>query len=233
MTASDINSLGALGISRRQLHFILIVDCSGSMGGDKIASLNHAMAAAIPAMREAAADNAETQVMVRVLRFGNGADWHVPEAVPVDQLVWTDLSAEGETHMGTALLLAAAVLNPENMPGRQLPPVIVLVSDGQPTDDFAGGLAALLASPYGKKSVRIAVAIGSDADTDVLDAFIAHPEFKVLHAHNAQELTNRIRWATTAPVKTASSPLTMDGGPVAELAREAVSQASPVGDLVW
>ncbi len=233
MTTNDLNGLSALGIARRQLHFILIADCSGSMSGDKIASLNHAMAAALPAMREAAADNAETQVMVRVLRFGDGADWHIGTPVPVDALQWSDLTADGETHLGTALLLAASVLNPENMPGRQLPPVIVLVSDGQPTDDFAGGLAALLASPYGKKSVRIAVAIGSDADLDVLDAFIAHPEFKVLQAHNAQELTNRIRWATTAPVKTVSSPLTIEGGAVAELAREAVSQADATGELVW
>ncbi len=135
--------------------------------------------------------------------------------------------------MGAALAALAEQLTPEGMPGRQLPPVIVLVSDGQPTDDFEAGLARLMASPYGRKAIRIAIAIGADADLDVLSRFIAHPEFKPLQAHNAEALVNRIKWATTAPVKSVSAPVT-GATPVQRLAQEAEATPAPAADaMVW
>src|SRR5207253_2563225 len=78
--------------------------------------------------------------------------------------------------------------------------------DGQPTDDFAGGLKALLDQPWGKKAVRIAIAIGEDADLDVLQKFIAHSELRPLEANNPEALTRQIRWASTAGLNSASSP---------------------------
>ncbi|MCW5746708.1 MAG: VWA domain-containing protein [Alphaproteobacteria bacterium] len=147
--AADLPSLSAARLVRRQLHVILALDCSGSMTGDKIASLNYAMRAAIPEMRAAAEDNPETDVFIRVLRFSSQAEWHVATPTPVSQFEWQDVAAGGETNMGDALCMMAEVLNPERMPGRQLPPVLVLISDGQPSDDFEGGLKRLLESPFG------------------------------------------------------------------------------------
>jgi uncharacterized protein YegL len=43
------------------------------------------------------------------------------------------------------------------MEQRALPPVLVLISDGQPTDDFEAGLATLMAEPWARKAVRLAV----------------------------------------------------------------------------
>lgn len=92
------------------------------------------------------------------------------------------------------------------MPERALPPVLVLISDGQPTDDFNGGLQALMAEPWGTKAVRLAIAIGADADIDVLQRFIGHAEIQPLQANNAQDLVNYIRWASTAVLQAASAP---------------------------
>ena len=44
-------------MSGRPLHFIWIADCSGSMSGDKIQSLNTAIREAIPEMRKVALAN--------------------------------------------------------------------------------------------------------------------------------------------------------------------------------
>ena len=94
------------------------------------------------------------------------------------------------------------------MEQRALPPVLVLLSDGQPTDDFDAGLSALMDQPWGQKAVRLAIAIGSDADLDVLQKFIGHPEIRPLVAKNAADLVRFIRWATTTVIKEASSPAT-------------------------
>ena len=72
------------------------------------------------------------------------------------------------------------------MSERALPPVLVLVSDGQPTDDFDAGLKALLEQPWGKKAVRIAISIGRDADNEVLQKFIGNTELKPLAANSPE-----------------------------------------------
>jgi uncharacterized protein YegL len=144
--------------------------------------------------------------MVRAIAFSDGARWHVAQPEPVDSFRWNDLKAGGVTDMGQALKMLSAQLKPEVMPPRALPPVLVLVSDGQPTDDFDAGLKALLGEPWGKKAVRIAIAIGEDADVSVLQRFIANPEFQPLRANNADSLVRFIRWASTEVLKSASSP---------------------------
>ena len=83
------------------------------------------------------------------------------------------------------------------MTDRALPPVIVLLSDGQPTDDYKKSLDKLLHLPWGKKAVRIAISIGQDADDDVLQQFTGNREL-VLQANNPQALVKMIKWASTA-----------------------------------
>jgi uncharacterized protein YegL len=125
-----------------------------------------------------------------------------------------DGSVSTGTDMGKALSLVAEQMKMPPMDERGLPPVLVLISDGQPTDDFNAGLAALLAQRWGQKSVRIAIAIGGDADLEVLQKFIGHNEIKPLQANNADALTNYIKWASTAVLKSASQPATQIVGEV-------------------
>ena len=195
-------------LARRQLHLILALDCSGSMRGDRIASLNYALRSAIPELKHTALENPEVDILVRVLRFSTGAQWHIEKPQPIADLEWTDLAAAGETHMGAALAMMAQALSPERLPGRQLPPVLVMVSDGFPSDDFDEGLAALFAQDIARSAIRLGIAIGSDADLETLEAFIDHPTLQPLRANNAPDLVQHIKWATTAPVKAASSPTT-------------------------
>lgn len=193
-------------LATRPLHFIFIADCSGSMSGDKIQSLNHAIRESIPHMREVARGNPNAEVLVRSVKFSTGAQWHHSQPTHVEQFEWTDLTVDGLTDMGRALTLVADSLKTPPMPERALPPVLVLVSDGEPTDDFDGGLRALMAEPWGKKAVRLAIAIGEDARTDVLQKFIGHAELQPLQANNADQLVKYIRWASTAVLQAASAP---------------------------
>ena len=169
-------------------------------------ALNTAIREAIPHMQKVADDNPNAQVLVRAIRFASGAQWHISQPTPVDDFKWADLSAQGETDMGKALLMVADQLRIPPMTDRALPPVLVLVSDGQPTDDFNKGLRGLMEQPWGKKAVRIAIAIGTDADHDVLQKFIGHSELKPLQANNPEALVKYIKWVSTAVLKSASAP---------------------------
>jgi len=63
----------------------------------------------------------------------------------------SDGSVATGTGMGKALIELSKSLDMPPMPKRGLPPVIVFVSDGQPTDDFDAGLEALFSKPWGRK----------------------------------------------------------------------------------
>lgn len=139
-------------MATRPLHFIWIADCSGSMGVDgKIQALNNAIREAIPHMQEVADENPNAQVLVRALRFSTGAQWHITQPTPIADFKWENLNADGVTDLGQALNMVAEQLRIPPMTDRALPPVLVLISDGQPTDDFNAGLKTLLHEPWGKR----------------------------------------------------------------------------------
>jgi uncharacterized protein YegL len=174
----------------------------------KMASLNHAAREALPQMRKVASDNPNAEVFVRVLRFATGASWVVEQPTPVQYFQWPELTATvgGMTDLGAALTLLARELRTDTMPGRALPPVLVLLSDGLPTDDFDAGHQALMREPWGAKAVKVGLGIGRDISTDVLRRFIGNPQLAPLTARNADELVRYIRWASTSVLATASSP---------------------------
>jgi uncharacterized protein YegL len=72
-------------LSARPLHFIWILDCSGSMKANgKIEAMNTAIREAIPALQPEAAKNPEAQVLVRAF----GAQWHIAVPTPVEDVKW-------------------------------------------------------------------------------------------------------------------------------------------------
>ena len=216
-------------MSSRILDFFWIADCSGSMDGEKIQTLNYAIRQTIPDMRKEADDNPNASIMVRAIKFSDGAQWHLPDATPIDNFNWTDLVAGGVTSMGMALELVAQELSNFPTQTKRLPPVLVLLTDGQPTDDFKKGLDQLMSIPWGKKAVRIAIAIGKDVDITVLEQFTGNKEL-VLEAKNPQLLVKFIKWASTV-VKNVSSPIAGDsfGG----LDVNAIPTVSPDDDDIW
>jgi len=191
-------------MATRPLHFILLADCSGSMQVNaKIEALNRAIRETLPHMRKAALENTDATVLVRTICFSNGAKWHDPTPTPIDQYRWVDVQAikGGMTDMGQALRLVAEEMRSLAASEKVLRPVLVLVTDGHPTDDFESGLQALLATPLGKKAVRIAIAIGDDADQEPLQDFIddpTDPTRTVLQANNPETLLSYIKWASTS-----------------------------------
>lgn len=215
----------------RPVHFFWLLDCSTSMTiNGKMGELNYAVHEAIPAMQDAASENASAQLLVRVITFSTGAQWHVRLPTPVDQFEWTDVTANGVTDLGAALRMVARELQTPPMPERAMQPVLALVSDGLPTDDWRSGLRAVDSTPWGPKSIRVAVSIGQDADTAMLKEFLANPELEPLQANNPTQLARAIRWTSTVAVRAASMPGT---GGLSQLPATPPASSDDDNSAIW
>jgi uncharacterized protein YegL len=198
-------------MASRPLHFIWLADGSGSMRVEgKIQALNHAIREAIPHMRSAAHENPHASVFVNAIRFSDEAQWMDQKLTPVSEFRWNDIEAAGATALGEALTMVGAALQPPLMTDHALPPVIALVTDGLPTDDFQAGLDHLLSKPWGRQALRVVVAIGEDSASneaqEIFRAFMANDALRPFHANNPEALAEQIRWVSTAVLQSVSSP---------------------------
>jgi uncharacterized protein YegL len=186
------------------------------MAGKKIQSLNFGIREALPEMQKEADNNPNATVLVRAITFSNGARWHVSQPTEVKDFKWVDVAADGQTDMGKAMELLAGALTKSAMgEERGLPPVLVLLSDGQATDTFGDGLKKLMKEPWAVKAVRIAIFIGDENDShgiDCLQRFIGHNERKPIVVKDAPSLVRLIKWTMTDIVKSASLPASQPKG---------------------
>ena len=82
-------------LATRPLHFFWAVDCSGSMYGEKIGSVNNAIQSVIPEMQSEAQNNPNARLLVRTLKFSSGASWVTATPVEIEKFAWDDLDANG------------------------------------------------------------------------------------------------------------------------------------------
>jgi uncharacterized protein YegL len=213
-------------LARRPLHFFLVADVSGSMAADgKIQALNTALREALPHVVEVAQQNPHVEVLVRAIAFGTGARWHIGDPVRADAVEWQDLAAGGFTDLGAAIDLLAEALSSPALEQRGMPPAVLFISDGMPTDDYESALARLLALPWGRMAIRTAIAIGRDADRDMLRKLVSDDALELLSANNPEQLVRIVRWASVHLSKAASTltpahpsvPRAMDPDDVSEV----------------
>lgn len=200
--------------AKRQVRFFFACDRSYSMDHNgKMQSLNTAIREAMPAMNDVANDTPDVDFTIQAVSFGGDVRWDIAVPTKIQDAKWVDLQAGGGTPMGNALEQLAAQLSLGRMPEHGLPPILVLISDGQPTDDFWSGLAKLDATPWGRKGIRLAIGIGKDADYEILAKFANQPGCPPFHAHNAHLLAKQVRFVSTTPFNAVSKPKTIPFGP--------------------
>ena len=180
----------------RPLPILVLADTSGSMASHgKIDGLNHGIG---ELLRSLASDDEAVlaEPNVGVITFGgHAAEVHTPIA-PARTVRWSPAVASGMTPMGAAFAIAREVVEDRaQVPGNAFRPVLVLVSDGQPNDDWESALDALLQSDRASKADRFALAIGPDADRAMLAKFTGDRE-KVLDASGAADIHRFFRFVT-------------------------------------
>ena len=178
----------------RPLPVILLLDVSGSMGVDgKIESLNTAVKEMIETFKEQ--DDSEAEIHVGIITFGNSAQIH-QEIIPASEASWNDMQANGSTPMGASFDIARELIEDrEKISGRAYRPTMVLISDGQPTDDWENPLSSLLNSERASKAIRFAMGIGTTDDV-VLTRFLDDPENRVFNADEADQIKKFFRFVT-------------------------------------
>ena len=90
-------------------------------------------------------------------------------------------------------------------------PAIFLLSDGDATDDWTRELAALKQNNWFKAGIKVAVAIGDDANKDMLKEFTGSME-AVLEVHNKAMLKKMIKFVSVSASRIASKSSNVSEG---------------------
>jgi len=166
---------------RKTMALFFIVDTSGSMAGSRIGAVNSAVEQTLEKLREMNADNLDAEIEVAFLEFSTGAKWLTDKGpMKVDNYYWNDMSASGMTDLGIAFKMLEEKLHKTSgfmqRASGSLAPVMFLMSDGEPTDDYKTQLTKLKANKWFQVSTKVALAIGDQANDTVLKEFTGYDE---------------------------------------------------------
>ena len=218
----DDDPLGATGVSRKSLVIFFLIDTSGSMKGTKMGELNTVMEELIPEIRRVG--EADTEVKIAVLTFSTGVKWMYAEPIAIEEFEWTRLTAQGVTSMGEAfkeLSLRMSRNSFLNSPSLSFAPVIFLMTDGYPSDDYKEGLEALSSNSWYKFGLKAALGIGNEANDDMLAEFTGSKD-TVVHAYSGNQLAQMIKIVAVTASQIGSKSMTLADQNEQELSDEDV-----------
>lgn len=201
------------GVAKRVLTLFFLVDVSGSMTGEKIGTVNTTMEEILPTLRKISADNADAMMKMSVLKFSKGAEWVYEKPRDIQEFEWQYLEAKGVTDLGAACMELNEKLSKEEYmktASGSYAPVIILLSDGEPTDDYRSGLATLKQNNWYKYATKAAIGIGDHADYGVLAEF-TEDEDMVITVYDEEELKQWIKFLSVT-----SSQIAMKGAGVGD-----------------
>lgn len=183
----------AEGIVKRQMVLFFLIDTSGSMQGTKIGAVNTAIREVLPELQDVG--GSDIDLKVACLTFSSGCQWMYPEPISSESFQWNNVEADGVTDLGEACRELSEKLSRNEFlkaPSASVAPAIFLMSDGEPTDDFESGLKELKQNNWFKYAIKVAVAIGDDANTETLAKFTGNIE-AVITVHTPEALKKWIR----------------------------------------
>lgn len=154
------------------MQLYLLLDTSGSMEGAKIGALNDAMDNIVVDLQEKASNGVDIEVLV--LSFARHINWMYKDPVNISDFTWKPLSVGGMTSLGEACCELAKALASHKYDEDI---AIVLLSDGCPTDDYESGIFELQQQPHFNHATKYAIALGNDADMNLLMKFVGRQEY--------------------------------------------------------
>jgi uncharacterized protein YegL len=187
--------LDSAPVPRKTMVLFFIVDTSGSMTGSKIGAVNQAIPEVLDILGDISASNADAEIKIALLEFSSGCHWMYDEPKTASEFRWQDREASGLTDLGEACKELSRKLSRDAFMKTDTgayAPVLILLTDGEPTDDFPGGLKKLKENRWYKAAIKIAIAIGSDANKELIKEFTGNME-AVVEVRNIEALKKLIR----------------------------------------
>ena len=213
----DDDPLGATEVSKKSLVIFFLIDTSGSMRGKKMGELNTVMEELIPEIRRVG--EADTDVKIAVLTFSTDVKWMYSEPVNIENFEWARLRADGVTSMGAAFKELSVRMSRNsflNSPSLSFAPVIFLMTDGYPSDDYKSGLKALEGNSWYKFGLKAALGIGNEANDDMLAEFTGSKD-TVVHAYSGGQLAQMIKMVAVTASQIGSKSMTLSDEPEKEI----------------
>lgn len=193
--------------SARTLPVIMLLDTSGSMyENGKISTMNSAVNQMIDSFK--GLDSTNAQISVAIVTFGGTAS-KFQELKPASEIAPSiQMTANGMTPLGGALKIAKEMIeNKECITSRAYRPVVILVSDGMPNDDWLNALEDFKSNGRSAKCYRMAMGIGiseGSSEYAMLQSFIDKEE-RVFCASDANGIEKFFKYVTmSVATRTAS-----------------------------
>lgn len=175
------------------VYLLFLVDCSGSMYGERIETFNIALDSVI---KNLDIINPDTEILFNVLQFSCGCHWTYGDPVKIESIKWWPIDANGSTDLGSACCELNNALSKDRLFSNKnnysgfMPSIIFLITDGFPTDDYLPNIENLWNNPYFKISKKFAIGIGDEAPSDVLTSFTRNKKSVfIVHNENLNELS--------------------------------------------
>ncbi|MEJ5153413.1 VWA domain-containing protein [Comamonas sp. MYb396] len=144
----------------------LVLDVSGSMSGEPIAELNEGVGLFFDAIR--ADDVAQYAAEIAVVTFGAGVHKAV-DFMAIDRQTTPMLQANGATPMGEGVLMGLDLLEARKLDYQRAgvdyyQPWLVVMTDGEPTDELSAAAERIRALVSAKKLTVFPIGIGGGAN---------------------------------------------------------------------
>lgn len=183
----------------RRLPVYLLLDCSGSMQGDPIVAVNEGLGMIYSLLINDA--HALETVYISVITFSNRVDQY--QLVPLEFFQPPQLRADGETRMGAALDFLVQSIEQDliqNLPQQNqhgdFCPLVFLLTDGIPTDNYRDALYRLKALSGSRKPSVVALGCGPHVNTTLLHEITSN--VFLMHSVAPETIKAFFRWISSS-----------------------------------
>lgn len=208
-------------IAKHRLNIILLIDCSKSMQGERIAQVNQSLAEIKPYLEKLEMENENADFYITVITFSNEAYLqHGDKMKLIDDYDPTPIKAAGWSNMHLAFIELADLLKKENKGGIMpdfggIAPIILLMTDGHPTKPITNEIEALNKLPWFRVALKYGIAIGLDdkRTMDTLNEFVqGNGDVLSCLDDNALKKIIKVIVVTASKVKSTSASAAPQGG---------------------